>query len=182
LKSDLQSEVVLRFSKNKDYFAGKTETPYIGGTSPVYEWIGIAVMACVLLAMIGLVGVSAWQLRYLDAVFGAPPEREKFELFMFVICMLFLGGLGLAGWIMRSTQQRLKKIDDLATHVCSGKVERQIRSKGHVIVCYTFTSPETQQELRGTSQVGNLESVRGQLVAGAPVALLYATDKLHVLL
>lgn len=139
-------------------------------------------MGLVALAMLGLIGVSAWQLRYLDGVFGAPPEREKFEPFLFAISMLFLGGLGVAGWIMRSTQQRLKKIGELSTHVCSGIVERQIRSQRHVIVCYKFTSPETQEELHGTSQVGNLESVRGQLIAGAPVAVLYATDKLHVLL
>lgn len=182
LTSELQSDVVLRFPKNRDYFAGRSDAPTVGGTSQIYAWMGITMMALVSIAMLGLIVMSAWQLRYLDAVFGAPPEREKFEPFMFVICMLFLTALGGAGWLARSTQKKLKTIDENATHVCSGTVTQQIRSKGHVIVCYTFVSPATQQKLNGTSQVGNLESARGQLVPGAPVAVLYATEKLHVLL
>lgn len=63
MQSELQADVVLRFSRNKDYFAGKSESPCVGGTSPIYTWIGIVMMALVLIAMLILIGVSAWQLR-----------------------------------------------------------------------------------------------------------------------
>lgn len=161
---------------------GSRDVPQLGGTSPIDSWIGNMVMVLAGFVILGLFVLSAWQLRFWDAVFGVPPKKEKFDPFLLFGGSLFEAGFGAAGCLMRSTQQRLAAIARQAYEIVQGRVYMRLPGRGHVMVFYAFQSSRTNQELRGSTQVGNLESVNGQLVENAPVAILYASEELHTIL
>ena len=102
--------------------------------------------------------------------------------------MLFIGpilplGFLIGGiWGLRSAQ-RLSRIEDNATHLIEGVIDRRVPIKGMALVQYKAISPTNSgTEIFGSVNVGKLESILKDLQVGTPVAVVYAGDKEHTLL
>lgn len=106
-------------------------------------------------------------------------KREPFEPFVTVFFLGFMASLVWAGHLMTSTQKRLQKLSEQATHVLLGTVVQVIPGQGFRYVIYEFCRPDSQELLRGSEQVGEAESVKQQLVPGAKLAVLYADPKTY---
>jgi hypothetical protein len=100
--------------------------------------------------------------------------------------IFLIGGLALIPWGGRNIirhHQRMIELRDEATHVLEAKVVQVIRgAKGVMTYVYTAPSPVTGKEIRGTFDIGRLNSNFGRVGVGSTVAVLYRSDKLHTIL
>ena len=109
-------------------------------------------------------------------------KRERFEPFMSVFALLFVGCLVWSGQLMISSQRGLQRLSEEATHVLLGTVTQIVPGQGFRYVIYEFAQPLSSETLRGSEQVGEAEKVKNSLVPGAQVCVLYADPKTYTLL
>jgi len=107
---------------------------------------------------------------------------ERMDWSILILGPIMPLGLLLGGWFGRRAMERMARIEENATHLLHGVVNDHFPSKGQVIVQYKAIPPISGHEIIGAVQVGKLEPTLKQLYSGAPVAVVYASDKEHTLL